>query len=889
MTDACLLLADGASRAVFEWGRIQSNRDWLLPLAACALILAYVRWMYRRDAVELRPWLGWLLTVLRAAALVGLLILYLQPQWRSEREATQNSRALILVDTSSSMGITDQFGGGEEGSGERGQGSGDGGEGREERGTGRDSNDMDAVVMAPDNRAAQVAAALATSDFLDRLRNVHDVTVFRFDEKLGRVASLEKSRELRVESREEGFRVRGSGFKDEGLGTGEDEAGDEGAKAQTSSTQHSQLSTLGSQLSTLEAALVPTGSETRLGDALGQLVDGGRGEPVSAIVLFSDGGQNAGASVEAAVDAARNAGIPIFSVGVGSNRQRSNVRIYKLDAPPRAYPGDPFTVTALVQVEGDGTGDQMSGKSATVQLLMRSGGESGDGTPIDSRQIVLGQSGQTLPVSFERTTTETGRRTFRVRVIPPVADRDAKDDFRETDVEVVGRKDRVLLFAGGPSREYQFLRSLLFRDASMKVDILLQTAGEGVSQESDAMLNDFPATREEMFAYDCLVAVDPDWRRLSLEQVKLLEAWVGEQGGGMIAVPGPIYAGETVTGWVQTPEMATIRDLYPVEFQRRGSVLSGGFRSGHEPWALDFTREGLEADYLWLDDTATSSLRAWELFAGVYSHCPVRGAKPAATVLARFSDPSARAGGEAPVYFAEQFFGSGRVFYLGSGEMWRLREVGENAFERFYTRLIRHVAQGRLLRQSSRGTLLVGQDTYGLGKTVEVRAQLTDARLAPLAVDEVALDVVPPDGGAQSVVLRPTAGRAGTYTGQFTVLQEGTYRLELPVPDTSDQRLTRRIQVTMPDLERQDPRRNDKLLARVAAGTGGRYYESIAAALGPASIDPLVDQLRDRTKTVIFSEAPNPAQQAKWLQWLMLGICGTLSLEWLLRRMYKLS
>ena len=46
-----------------------------------------------------------------------------------------------------------------------------------------------------------------------------------------------------------------------------------------------------------------------------------------------------------------------------------------------------------------------------------------------------------------------------------------------------------------------------------------------------------------------------------------------------------------------------------------------------------------------------------------------------AVIYARFSDPRIAQGGQQPPYFAGQFYGSGSVFYLGSGEMWRLRAV----------------------------------------------------------------------------------------------------------------------------------------------------------------------------------------------------------------------
>jgi len=74
-----------------------------------------------------------------------------------------------------------------------------------------------------------------------------------------------------------------------------------------------------------------------------------------------------------------------------------------------------------------------------------------------------------------------------------------------------------------------------------------------------------------------------------------------------------------------------------------------------EPWPLDFTREGLEADFLWPADTATAGRQAWAGFPGVYAYCPIHGPKPGATVYARFSDPRTGLGGQQSPYFAGQF------------------------------------------------------------------------------------------------------------------------------------------------------------------------------------------------------------------------------------------
>jgi hypothetical protein len=334
--------------------------------------------------------------------------------------------------------------------------------------------------------------------------------------------------------------------------------------------------------------------------------------------------------------------------------------------------------------------------------------------------------------------------------------------------------------------------------------------------------------------------------------------------------------------------MSKVRALYPVEFPRRISALETSTYESKEPWPLDFSREGLEADFLELTDSAVESRQAWTAFPGVYGYFPVRGPKQGATVLARFSDPRTSQGGEQPVFMAWQFYGSGRVFYLGSGELWRLRSVDDTYCDRLWTKLIRHVSKGRLLRGSTRGVLLVGQERYRLGNTVTVQAyRLTDARLEPLQAPSVMLQVVQPDQSVQNVSLRPDPSRVGSYVGQFPVLQQGDYRLELALPDDEEQRLTHRIRVDIPNLEREHPQRNDALLSQLAADTGGKYFVGLQSLVDQA--DSIAALLKDRTKTIVLTATPSRDWEKQWLLWAMLALFGLLCIEWICRRLYKLA
>jgi len=801
------LLAEGAFRSTFEWGRIQSSIDWLPPLAVMLAIAAYVIYAYRRDTAELHGLVSVLLTCLRLTVFVGLLLIYLEPRWRNETDQIQNSRVLLLVDTSLSMAL----------------------------------HDADASpVPAEPSRAQQVTAAFARSEFLQRLRERHDVHVMRFDERTATVARFSKMTPGQPTAAEDTNDPRSVDW---------------------------------------DQALAPQGTSTRLGQALGEAIEADPGAPVAGVVVFTDGQQNAGLEPSAIVGLSRDRRVPIYPVGVGSLSQPVNVRISDLLAPARAYPGDRYAVTGQIQAQG------LAGRSVAIELASRdAGGPAGQPEKIEgTQQLTLGGDGEQVPIRFELVPEKVGRRTLRLRVKAPPEDHQSADDQQEVDVEVVDHKTKVLLFAGGPSREYQFLRNQLRRDRNVVVDVLLQTGAEGLSQDAHEILLEFPSTIEELFEYDSIVALDPDWGRLTAAEQDLMNRWVNDQAGGLIVIAGPVNTDH----WVQDSRVGNkLRELYPVIFHRRFAVLDDARYGSKNPWPVEFTREGQEAEFLRIEDSAAASSRAWSEFPGVFGHYAVKREKDGATVYARFSDPASADGGRQPPYFVGQDYGSGLVFFLGSGEMWRLRAEDEAYFERFYTKLIRHVTQRRLTRGSHRGILIAG-DRYLLGSTVTVSARLTNARLEPLEAAQVLLEVGLPDSTLETIRLSADPLRAGYYRGQFTARKEGVYELQLPVPESSDERLTRRIQVKVPDLEREHTVRNDPLLSDLAQKTGGFYYDSLDKALGAGSpVGPLVDSLRDQSRTVTLPSKPTPLWDNEWT---MSILCALLCFEWLIRRLMKLA
>jgi hypothetical protein len=824
---ANLLLAEAGSvagRVVYELSRLHDYDDDRLPIAVLAVvvvvIVSLVTFLYRRDTVELPRGLRTLLAGLRLLALAGLLVFFLGIERRTTREVVHNSQVAVLVDVSQSMALNE---------GEAGEGT------------------------KPTSRLDQVVATLANSPLIAELRRDHDVHVARFDKEVQPVVSLP---EIPVENRQSAA------------------PGEETSPG--SSTTPSDQPPFD-----WAAELIPSGTETRLGDALDEQFRLYRNAPLAGVVVISDGAQNAGIEPSAAIDAAKQTKVPIFTLGVGSTKPRRNVAVSDLLVPSRAFPGDSVTITGYLQATG------YAGRFIDVELLRRGADEATSaGTSIASQRVALGADGEIVPVTFEIKPDEPKRYVFQFRAAALPDDDNPRDNQRESEMDVVDHKTRVLLFASGPTRDYRFLRDQLHRDATMKADVLLQTAQPGISQDANDILPSFPATREDLYQYDCIVAFDPDWTKLDAAQIALLESWVADEAGGMIVVPGPIHSAK----WIRSPEHAKLLDLYPVVFQQRLTLLDDGHFRGDTAWPLEFDRAGRDARFLTLANTAEESESAWSSFPGVYGYYAIKGEKPGATVYARVADPGSGLGDQHPVYIAGQFYGAGQVLYIGSGEFWRLRAIDTTYFEVLYTKLIRHVSQGRLLRGSSRGTLLVDRDRYELGETVVLRARLSNARHEPLTQDTVVAQVIRPDKSSDTVKLLADLQHPGMYLGQFAARQEGTYQVVLPVPDSNEEPFSKYIQVRVPDLERAHPERNESLLAGLAKETGGQYYAQLEDAVrGDGDQKSLPQSIESRAEVKLIKGAPDPEFAQLQMRSLLGVIAGALFFEWILRRLNRLA
>ncbi len=613
------------------------------------------------------------------------------------------------------------------------------------------------------------------------------------------------------------------------------------------------------------------------------------------VVIFSDCRSTEGGpqAFKDLADRARRAKVPVFVVVVGEDRPETRIEITDANGPDIARPEDPFPIsvditgvglpnheiTVLLDVYGP---DQDTKKDQPIKTLEKQRVEF-KGTQVPRAQVEFpitpaefgevpseapdkpadkpGEKPAAKPSKPEEKPSKpefkVGDWKFVARVARDPAET-TSDKFHSKDpvvVKVIKRPLRVLLLASAATHEYQFVRTLMVREADKKrleLSIYLQplpqqTRRTGIVQDvpPDRMLVHFPdrlddkkATEEALYNlanYDVIIAFDPDWTELTKEQAELVERWVAQQGGGLIVVAGPIHtldlarpgAGGLKPGPSDVAKLKPILDLYPVVLK---DVRLEKERNTALPAGLAFPNATPEMEFLKLDEENEKSplLQAWfeffrgkktenpseRLLRGFYGFYPVQKAKDNAITVATFKDETSTDRSEPPYLVITPKYEKGRVVWLGSGEMWRLRQYREVWHERFWTKLARYASAGSLGSSSRRIAPLVG-DKFPAGSYVEIAAQFFGKDLKPLSqnVQPRPKVILRPPVGVSDIKteyeMSPKAG-AGDWEGRFVarILMKapGKYGVDISLNEPGEPPQSKTIEIVEVDAEMQNTR-----------------------------------------------------------------------------------
>jgi hypothetical protein len=526
---------------------------------------------------------------------------------------------------------------------------------------------------------------------------------------------------------------------------------------------------------------------------------------VQAIIVVSDGQSNVGSDDARSqfldrVNSSKRT-IPVITIGVGQFRLPVSIRIDDINAPEETRPDDPFRVKVPVVSTG------IPGEEFEVILEVQRI-ENKDGKPVKDQAFTIPTAEDKDNAAKNKDKKNLGKGKFigagdqqqgivefevNVQALTTIkSETDTEgllegkwqikartkrhekepfpEEFHESEpiyVQIQKRALRVLLFCGGATREYQFLRTVLFREMTekrMEFCILNQSTGTDDHVDQDVpperMLQEFPdrlgpnATGKQFQSlsdYDVIVAFDPDWTKLTLKQRKLLYDWVSIHGGGVIFVAGPVYSHQIARPAGEN--LDSILSLFPVVLKdaRLHGLGLAGQHDPTRPYPLVFNPAIKQFDFIKLDEAGEGPMAGWKAFfwgregampgpderpkRGFFTYYPVERIKPNSTTIAAFGAKEARIGEKQEAFKDQQPFmvtmpvGPGKSLYLGSGELWRLRAHKDGFHERIWIKMFRHVAAGA--KEQKKYGRLVMPRVANIGR-IEVDAMLKGKDFQPL-------------------------------------------------------------------------------------------------------------------------------------------------------------
>lgn len=616
----------------------------------------------------------------------------------------------------------------------------------------------------------------------------------------------------------------------------------------------------------------PLGSATGIGEALADALAAHRGQPVAGVLLVTDGRNNAGQDPRSVAAAAGREGIPIVSLAIGTPEGPRNVRLAGVEVSPVVFQHDPSPLAVLVESRGM--------RHVTVSVVLEQRQADGAWHEVQRQPLTLAEDGVLRRAEFTFTPTVLGPVEFRARVEDAGPELTESDNEQIEQVRVVRQSIRVLLLAGYPSFEVQFLRNAMLRDTRLEFSTWLQSAAEGYEHSATRRpLRRPPASQQELDHFDVLILVDPDMRALGPAWPEMLTRFVGEAGGGLIYVAGEIYSqslfnpegGGIDNSWLKV--LPVVRE--PGLYQSAAEVRL----SSRETYHIELTPAGLADPIFRFAPERDRNRDILASLPGMYWYFPVTRAKPGATILVQHGDPRMHNQHGRHVLMATQLYGPGRTVFIGFDSSYRWRYIDEALFDGFWARLIDRVGRNKVLGGRYPFILSLDKSVYRVGELVTLRARLigSSEELASLSSLQVEIE----RGGQtllEDLAFEPSAEDPELMVATFTAEQPGAFLARVgPAGQDEGEGAVRKasvpFRVEQPRQELDNPTLDRALLDDLARASDGRVFTLPEARRVPSAFKlRSVERIREFREDI-------------WDAPLLCGLVVLLlTAEWLLRK-----
>jgi uncharacterized membrane protein len=601
------------------------------------------------------------------------------------------------------------------------------------------------------------------------------------------------------------------------------------------------------------------GAQTKLGPALTSAREELAGLPVAGIVLVSDGADTTDTSIADALLGLKAEKLPVFTVGVGSEKLARDVQIDRVSTPRTVLKNASMLLDVIVRQTG------YPGKTVTVDV-------EDEGRIVGSEKVELPSDGSPATVRIRAKASEPGPRLFRFKVAPQDGEVVTQNNIRESIIGVRDETERILYFEGEPRWEFKFLNRAVSDDKNLLNVSLQRTADNKYMRlrgDADEIVGGFPKTREDLFKYRGLIIGSVEAGLFTGDQLQMIADFVDRRGGGLLVLGGPRSFAEG--GYGGTP----LADALPLVIDPRTRA------SDPAPLArlkVSPTRAGQTHAATQLAATEAASVARWNELPLVSSVNASLEPKPAATVLLNGTDQS----GRSRIVLASQPYGKGKAIALTVQDTWNWQmdasiPVEDQTHENFWRQMLRWLVDG----VPDAVDVHTSSERVDPGEPVTIDATVVDKQWVELNDATVVAQISRPDGTSETVPLQWTGERDGHYRGTFVSTKAGPYEVAVDASRAGGQAVgstTTYVRAVPSEAEFFDPTMHAQPMKRIAQETGGRFYTADAA-------QTLADDVRVAGRGVTAVE-----ERELWnMPIVLITLFGLVCCEWGYRRVVGLA
>ena len=557
-----------------------------------------------------------------------------------------------------------------------------------------------------------------------------------------------------------------------------------------------------------------------------------------AVILVTDGLDNAGVPLLDGIQSLRHRQIPIHCIGVGDNRIKKDLAIQWINPPGIVTKGEKFHIKT--RISRNFTGDF----KGIIRIYQNQ-------RELEQREIHFKDDLLSYDVNIEHINFASGVQSYRAEIKPIPEEENQVNNISILPLQVKNPQDiQIFYYTENLGWNYKFLHRLVEKEKYLQLDALIRTGQNSYFMygldHDPKLTRRFPVSKI-LTRYHVILIDLSSLSSLTPEELEALNNFVENRGGGIVFM-GVIEA---------IPKI--LQSLFPATI------------SGHS-MSVQLHRQPLE-----ITSTLIFQPNQFQRFKALENHIFLPAGSPFYPIDPLALKPAAKSifslTGKPWSTLLIQPYALGKVAFLNCADTWKwalASDGGEQAYSLFWTQLFFWAAS------SSKKALRVTPTTGALtiGKEHIFHIDILRSDFLPDNNADPSISLIKPNGNSESISAVNNPNIYGRYEAHYIPDKPGLYRLNISATRSQGSPLTYSTEYLVIDskAESQALPLAEQKLQRLTQMLGGEYWHYSQ-----------IDQIKDiPLKPSVIYHKENTYMLSSWLYFMILLL--SIPQVWLFRR-----